>query len=88
MNIMRSKTLKTILGLQLADVVATTFRRAVWGTLQLQGWRRLGRLLVHRESGNVHMIDLGIPGRPKSLTVSYGEIVNYIDAIAKPLWSK
>jgi hypothetical protein len=42
----------TSLGLQLVDIVASTFQRAMNGKLQHPGWDRLGRLFLTNEKGS------------------------------------
>ena len=47
---------KDSIGLQLADIVASTFHRACKGTLQKDGWKPLGALLVSRKKSVVNLI--------------------------------
>jgi hypothetical protein len=56
------------LGLQLADILATTLRRAVNGNLQIEGWQEFGELIVHRKNIGSYFIQLGpgfSPVKPK-----------------------
>ena len=39
-------------GLQAADIVASALTRALNGSLQIEGWRDLGRLLIRRNDGS------------------------------------
>jgi hypothetical protein len=47
---------KDSIGLQLADIVASTFHRACKGTLQKDGWRSLGSLFVLRRKDVVNVV--------------------------------
>jgi hypothetical protein len=49
------------LGLQLADILATTLRRALNGNLRIEGWREFGGLIVGRKNIGSYFIQLG-PG--------------------------
>lgn len=57
---------KDNLGLQLADIVVTTLRRALKGTLQSPGWQPLGGLLICEKAGTIKAIGLH-EGRGKEL---------------------
>jgi Protein of unknown function (DUF3800) len=54
---------KSSLGLQLADITATSIRRALKANLQQQGWEPFGQLLIHKKSLPFCMI-----GRPPRST--------------------
>ena len=43
------KDSKTSVGLQLADIATNAFRRAITGRLQIQGWNKLGELMLTLE---------------------------------------
>jgi len=43
-------------GLQLADIVASTFHRACKGTLKKEGWKWLGPLFVNRREAVVNIL--------------------------------
>lgn len=63
------KESKTCEGLQFADVVTNTFRRAVMGRLRYSGWCRLGELMMRLKGDAVGMFQLSHDGhiRGKSL---------------------
>ena len=67
-------------GVQLADIAATSLRRALSGTIQLQGVRRLGRLIVFRNPGAFHLMLLeDIPAHAVMQRVkSYGPVIEYL----------
>jgi hypothetical protein len=48
------------LGLQLADILATTLRRALNGNLQTNGWKEFGRLIVRRKNIGSYFVQLGV----------------------------
>src|SRR5262249_34316540 len=74
------------LGLQLADVLATTLRRALNGNLRIEGWRDFGGLIVRRKNIGSYFIQLG-PGRgPTPVEPKHAENVCYVlDERAKPM---
>jgi hypothetical protein len=51
------------IGLQLVDIMASAFNRAMNGTLKYKGWRHLGALTVQRPS----MVLLGVGAAPKPI---------------------
>ncbi|HEY6305335.1 MAG TPA: DUF3800 domain-containing protein [Candidatus Angelobacter sp.] len=55
------KDSRDFLGLQLADILATTLRRALNGNLQIAGWKEFGGLIVRRKNIGSYFIQLG-PG--------------------------
>ena len=44
---------KSSLGFQLADIAATSLRRAFNGKLRKEGWERFGKIMVHRKTPNM-----------------------------------
>jgi hypothetical protein len=45
-------------GLELADIVVNTARRAITGSLQREGWRDLPRLMIHRNQCYIRFNEL------------------------------
>jgi hypothetical protein len=45
-------------GLQLVDIVANAFTRALNGRLAEEGWRQLGKLFVRRAEQTIHLVSL------------------------------
>jgi hypothetical protein len=76
-------------GLQLADVVATSIRRACNGTLQRSGWGEIGRLMLQRgkdeRSGRnvLRLISLAELPRSAGRDLPYREVVRTFDRDAK-----
>ena len=52
---------KVSLGLQLADIAATSLRRALNGNLQKAGWEPFGRLLIHKRAPSFLMLGESSP---------------------------
>ncbi len=77
---------KSNLGLQLVDIVANSFRRALTGKLQFSGWSRLGRLLISHTGGSVHFIALSQISDSDTVTVGYADVLEHINASARSLW--
>ena len=65
---------KEHLGLQLADITATTFRRALNNHLRPEGWEPFGQLLTHKRIAP--FVLLGKPGTAK----------RYLDEYATTVW--
>ena len=57
---------KNYLGLQLVDFVASAFTRAMNNTLQIEGWEKLGSLLIKRARLTIDLIQLrgGVTNTP------------------------
>ena len=75
-------------GIQLADIVASTFRRALSIHLQSSGWKDLGRLMIYQTDSTVGCLTLGDIGEaPSSVrALPYGWIINYFHKTAKSIW--
>lgn len=76
-------------GLQLVDIVAGTFTRAMNGNLKKEGWENLGTLIVRRRPQSVRMIILNAnpPGRGE-VTVQrnfHGYVVEQIEKRTKSM---
>jgi hypothetical protein len=65
---------KEHLGLQLADITAMTFRRALNNHLRPEGWEPFGQLLTHKRIAP--FVLLGKPGTAK----------RYLDEYATTVW--
>lgn len=46
------------LGLQLADILTTAFRRSMNGNLQYEGWKEFGKIMVQSSGQTVALLDL------------------------------
>jgi hypothetical protein len=51
-------------GLQLADIVTNTLRRALMGNFQVSGWSELGRLMFRWKDKAVQLVHFGDPQQP------------------------
>lgn len=79
-------------GVQLADILVTSFRRALDGTLGEEGWQNLGSLMILKRTQTVQFIAL----RPRSkaqpgvarCTVPYAGILKRIASSAKEMISR
>jgi Protein of unknown function (DUF3800) len=74
------------LGLQLADMLATTVRRALNGKLQYQGWKNFGRLLIANYPNKSRYVQLG-PGKNAKIAMTglAEEVARALDAKSKPM---
>jgi hypothetical protein len=54
-------------GLELVDIVVNAVRRAMVGNLQLEGWRGLPGLMVHRKSHYIRLVSLHEPKKLERL---------------------
>lgn len=63
-------------GLQLADILATTLRRALNGNLRIEGWRDFGGLIVRKRNIGSYFMQLGPGFSP--VTPKHAEGVCYV----------
>jgi hypothetical protein len=82
---LRFRTSERHCGLQLADIVASGIRRACNGTLQIAGWRNLGKLMVQNEVGHHTLECMALGPGPRKHTVPYAGIVKIFDRDAKQM---
>lgn len=85
-KIMKNTTLensKNSLGLQLADIIITTVRRACNGNLQKKGWNNLGKLTIQRSVEEVSTFDLVTLSNASIATRQYFDFIKTIDAKSK-----
>jgi hypothetical protein len=74
------------LGLQLADMLATTLRRALNNRLQPQGWENFGKLLVHKAHPGSSFLQLGRDeNAPRVLTGQAEQVCLLLNARAKSM---
>jgi hypothetical protein len=73
-------------GLQLADVVANTFRRLVKGNLKFEGWKGMGRLVISKKNGSINLVALHELSSSNTVTVPYGEKIQYLNQTARSMW--
>ena len=85
------KDSRACLGLQLADILATTLRRALNGNLQRAGWNEFGRLLIRRRNIGSYFLQLGpsnVRGRQREGRRMFGYAVSVCQVLqskAKPM---
>jgi hypothetical protein len=76
-------------GLQLVDIVASAFSRAMNQSLKQEGWQGLGALFVNRNKDTVRMIGLNpdpkLIGRSIHERNYFGYVVEEIEKRAKPM---
>ena len=75
------------LGVQLADILTISLRRAMNGNLQVDGWGNLGRLMLTSPMNRqaIQLIDLSLSGpfpKPRKKP-PYWEVVPHLDAAAR-----
>lgn len=75
-------------GLQLADTVATTLRRALRGNLQKDGWLGLARILIKENPQAIHLLTINEPRSPKDIVYNAprSHIISTLSAMAKSMW--
>lgn len=69
---------KDNLGLQLADIVVTTLRRALKGTLQAPGWQPLSGLLICEKAGTIKAIGLHTGRGKESVSRTYAGVIHWL----------
>lgn len=72
------------LGLQIADILATTLRRALNQKLRLSGWREFGKLLVRKRKDQSRFIALGAQAE-SCLTGHLEEVWWQLDSCSKSM---
>ena len=81
---------KINVGLQLVDIVASAFTRALNGNLQEQGWGKLGRLMVQRQPQPVQMIvinaDPNAMGKVETIRNFHGYVMENITKNSKSMF--
>ena len=78
------KDSKDCLGLQLADILATTLRRALNGNLQKPGWKEFGGLVVRRRNIGSYFMQMGRGGSLK-MPKHAASVCRTLDARAKSM---
>lgn len=74
-------------GLQIADIVATTIRRACNDKLQQAGWGELGKLIPKPPSAAHSLQFLSLRGADQEkIQAPYGDVVRRYDRDAKPMF--
>ncbi len=74
---MEFATSETQIGLQIADILTNALRRALSARLRPDGWRPLGKLIIHRTEGALRLINLG-PGEDVVRT-PYSPVINQLN---------
>lgn len=69
------------LGIQLADILASTLRRALNGKLKIEGWGEFGQLIVRRRNTGSYFIQLG----PGITPVNAPSVCYVLDRTAKSM---
>lgn len=77
-------------GLQMADVLANTARRALNGKLQISGWGDIGRLMIQRNPNPIQFVKFdqnAEKGDTSSMTDSpFYQPLKVMGAKARPIW--
>lgn len=76
---------KSNLGVQLADIVANGFRRAVAGNLRRSGWLNLGPLLIRRKGNAIRPIAMYIDDDALASSPSYYKHIRALNQAARPM---
>lgn len=71
-------------GLQLADILTTSLRKALNGKFQEDGWRDMGKIMIQGNGQNVLAIVLG-DDMPISQRVPYFHIIHKLNRAGRPL---
>jgi len=71
------------LGLQLADILANTIRRALVNNLQERGWSRLGELMLHWKNTSIQFLGVGISEGVTLRDLPYHRKLNLIHRSAR-----
>jgi hypothetical protein len=70
---------KSDLGIQLVDIVVTTLRRALAGTLAASGWQSLSKVLIHYKAmGSIPSLSLFPVRNARTVKRSYQPIVKWL----------
>jgi hypothetical protein len=76
-------------GLQLVDIVASAFTRAMNGNLKKEGWEKLGELIIGRKPQSIRMIMLNTSPPDKTKVIVqrnfHGYVIEKIEENAKPM---
>ncbi|MBI4776814.1 MAG: DUF3800 domain-containing protein [Deltaproteobacteria bacterium] len=76
-------------GVQLADILTTTIRRAMIGNLGIDGWIKIGKLMVEplRRPSAIQLIDISSESAPsyEEENPPYWHVLPTLDALRKPL---
>ncbi len=72
-------------GLQLVDIVTTSFCRALNKNFQINGWRSIGRLMIHMQGQNI--LGIVLDDSVSSLqNVPYYHVINTLNNEARSVW--
>jgi len=77
---------KVISGLRLVDILAAAFTRAINGSLRVDGWRGLGRLMVTRNTDTLAFARLKAGGISLVLDAPYTRVVRELVAETKSMF--
>jgi hypothetical protein len=76
-------------GLQLVDIIASAFTRAMNGNLKKEGWEKLGELIIGRKPQSIRMIMLNTSPPDKTKVIVqrnfHGYVIEKIEERAKPM---
>jgi hypothetical protein len=77
------------IGIQLADIVATTVRRSFRGNLKKEGWLGLSKILINENPHAIHVLAIAKRGDQREtieVISNYGNIVSTLSRNARSLW--
>ena len=74
---MEFATSETYIGLQIVDILTNALRRSLSARFQPEGWRPVGKLLIHRREGAIRLITLG--PREGSARPPYAKVINQLN---------
>jgi len=78
------------LGIQLVDILTTSTRRAMNGKLKVEGWGRIGKLMVQSERGKqaVQLVDFSFSGYTTAVYTDpplFYAVLTAIEQVCKPI---
>ena len=77
---------KSNYGLELIDILANSFCRAIKNNLQIIGWDKLGNLIVNKNKDTIKFVSLSTQSGERSVKVNYANVVEHITNNSKSLW--
>ena len=76
------------MGLQLIDILANAFCRAIKNNLQINGWDKLGNLIVNKNEDTIKFVSLSTQSGERRINVPYANVIKHILHNSKSLWKK
>ena len=74
---MEFATSESHIGLQIVDILTNALRRSLSARFQPEGWRPIGRLVIHRNDGAIRLIKFG-PGEGR-VRATYAPVIEQLN---------